>query len=409
MGQRAAPPRRSPVEWAFRATLAAAAGALGYSAVAHSLAYSLRENAVERAQTLASDDGSITALLSEKLSGATATAADRVRADELARKALLQDPTAVAAVATLGINAQLRGDNTSARRLFAYSDKLSRRDLRTRLWAIEDAVSRDDVPGALRQYDIALRTTRNAPDVLFPLLAGAITDPTIRAGLVRTLVTRPPWMNQFIAFVSGKGEPRAVTRLFLDLQRAGIAISDAPSSTAINGLIAGGFVDEAWAYYASQRTNVARSQSRDPQFTADRDTPSFLDWMPGAGDSGISASIQPSKQGGLFDFAAPTGASGTLLQQMQLLPPGDYILEGHSIGIDQTADSRPYWTLKCPDGRELGRLPVSNSSETSGHFKGRFTVPSGCPTQFLMLVARPSLNVSGVTGQIDRALLKPAK
>lgn len=85
--------------------------------------------------------------------------ARRREADRLARLALRQDPTAVAALATLGLNAQIRGDTNSARRYFAYSDKLSRRSLTTRLWAIEDAVARDDIPAALRNYDVALRTS----------------------------------------------------------------------------------------------------------------------------------------------------------------------------------------------------------------------------------------------------------
>src|SRR3546814_17422634 len=74
----------------------------------------------------------------------------------------------------------MHGDRAGGERLLAYSQTLSRRDLRTQLMAIELAVARDDIPSALRHYDIALRTKKNAPDLLFPVLTSALTNPTIR-------------------------------------------------------------------------------------------------------------------------------------------------------------------------------------------------------------------------------------
>jgi hypothetical protein len=92
---------------------------------------------------------------------------------------------------------------------------------------------------------------------------------------------------------------------------------------------------------------------------------------------------------------------------MQVLPPGDYRLEGHASGIEQPESSAPYWLLSCSDGRELGRVVVHNATRDGGHFAGRFNVPAGCPSQFLTLVARPSDLVSGLSGQIDQVQLSP--
>ncbi|MDT9096849.1 hypothetical protein RSW32_26335, partial [Escherichia coli] len=77
-------------------------------------------------------------------------------------------------------NAQLHGDVGAARRLFAYGQRLSRRDNSTQLWAIEDAVARNDIPDVLRHYDVALRTSPNLADILYPVLASASADPAIR-------------------------------------------------------------------------------------------------------------------------------------------------------------------------------------------------------------------------------------
>lgn len=406
--RRAALPRRSAAEWGVRGTLAIAAATLGYLSVTHSLAYMIRGSAPERAHALASWDGRITALLSEKLSGPDATAADRQQADAMARLALRQDPTAVAAVATLGINAQVRGDTTTARRIFAYSEKLSRRDLRTRLWAIEDAVARNDVPGALRNYDIALRTSRIAPDLLFHIMAKAISDAEIRQALVATLAKRPAWSDQFIGYVSGNGpDARATASLFEAVHRRGIVLPAGSPAALIGRLLGEGYTDDAWRFYAAIMPGVDRRAARDPGFTANLTSPTPFDWQP-ITDSGVSATIQRGEQGGIFDFAVPPNLGGPLLRQTQLLPPGNYAIEGRSIGIDQADGALPYWTLTCAEGRELGRVTVPNSAQANGRFAGRFTVPTGCPVQQLQLVARPSEALSGLTGQIDDVRLRPA-
>lgn len=406
--RRAALPRRSAAEWGVRGALAIVAAGLGYLSVTHSLAYMIRGSAPERAHALAPWDGRITALLSEKLSGPDATPADRRQADALARLALRQDPTAVAAVATLGINAQARNDTASARRIFAYSEMLSRRDLRTRLWAIEDAVARNDVPGVLRNYDIALRTSRIAPDLLFPILGSAISDAEIRQALVATLTKRPAWSDQFIGYVSGNGpDARATASLFEAIHRRGIALPAGSPSALIGRLLGEGHADAAWRFYASITPGVDRRMARDPGFTANLASPTPFDWQP-ITDSGVSATIQRGEQGGIFDFAVPPNLGGPLLRQTQLLPPGDYAIEGRSIGIEQDDGALPYWTLTCAEGRELGRATVPNSAQANGRFAGRFTVPTGCPVQQLQLVARPSEALSGLTGQIDDVRLRPA-
>ncbi|NNM78586.1 hypothetical protein HJG53_16990 [Sphingomonas sp. ID1715] len=334
----------------------------------------------------------------------------RARAADLARLALRQDPTAVQAVATLGLDAQLRGHTAAARRLLVYGNALSRRDLQLRLWAIEDAVGRNDIPAALVNYDVALRTSRTAPELLFPVLAAATDDQAIRLALVKTLSGKPAWAESFIFHAAVNApNPRAVASLYRDLRRAGVSVLDEASSVVINRLISGGFWEDAWSYYAAIHPGADRRTSRDPLFTSRSTTPSLFDWTP-INDAGVTTSIQPGNQKGVFDFAASPSVGGTLLQQIQVLPAGDYRLVGRSAGIDQDEGARPYWILTCRrDGRELGRIVLPNSSRLNGLFSGQFSVPSGCPVQVLALVARPSNSASGMTGQIEQARLYPVR
>lgn len=401
--------RRSVKEWSIRLLLAGAAGWIGYLSVTQSLAVALPDSQLERAYSLAPNNGRVAGRLSERIWAQKATPADRAKAVRLANAALRHDPTAVEAVVTLGFDAWLRGDLTSARRLFTYSQVLTRRDLRTQLWAIEDAVARGDVGGALKHYDIALRTEKTAPGLLYPVLSGAIIDPAVRTKLVETLARKPLWADSFVDYAASNSfDHQATAALFRELRRAQFPISERANSTLIKAMVAKQQLDDAWSFYSTVREGVARHQSRDPRFTAMLESPSLFDWVPVNG-TGISTAIQPNTKGGVFDFAVSPSTGGLLLQQLQFLPAGEYELQGHSTGIDQSSDARPYWALSCHGGKELGRLNIPNSSRAGGNFSGRFIVPAACPTQVLAFVARSSSEITGVAGQIDRVLLHPSR
>lgn len=395
-------PRRKQV---VRSVFALLAAGVGYGAVSFSLAQVVARSDPARAHQLAPYDGRITARLAAVLAGAEAKPADRARSEQLGRLALAQDPTAIEAVAALGLNSDLQGKTSKTRQLFGYAERLSRRDAATQLWAIEDAVARGDIVAALRHYDIALRVRPGLGEVLYPVLTAASVEPTIRQHLTRTLAANAPWSDSFVDFASGNGKnPEAVASLFRDLRRAHVNVPQSSWATVIAALLASPNPAEAWTYYASIRPGAQRSRSRDPRFAANLQAPSALDWM-AVNDDGVTSTIEP----GAFDFAVPASVGGILLRQVQLLPPGTYRLQGQSEEIEQAADALPYWTLACRDGRDLGHIDVPNSVSGGGRFTGVFRVPADCPVQTLTLLARPSQAVAGLSGRITRLELLPAR
>ncbi len=401
---------RTSREWGVRGGLAAVALLLGYVSTMQTLGFVSLKVDPERAHGMAPGDGRIAGVLAQRIAASDASPAERQRADRMARQALADEPLAVTAITALALNKQLAGDTASARRLFLRSDAMSRRDLGTRLWLIEDAVARGNVTGAMRHYDIALRTEKGAADLLFPILSNAISDPAIAAALRRTLAAKPSWGDAFV-FQLGVAEADPIVRAhFLrDLARDGLRVPEATQFGVLNALISIGAINEAWNFYAAQRPGVRRDQSRDARFTMSFETPTAFDWNVSMGDNGISASIQNDPNGGVFDFAAPATVGGVLLQQAQFLPLGRYRLSGKSAEIQQEASSRPYWTLVCSSGREAGRLELPNSSTDGGLFAGDFVVGPDCPIQYLRLIARPSSSTGGVTGRIERVSLIPVK
>jgi hypothetical protein len=408
MARRHSQVRRSRMEWAGLGALSVVTAFIGWQSVAFTAAQVTAKGDPAMAHRLAPANAYASALLATLLSGADAIPADRRRADQLAWRALRHDPTVVTAASALGFNAQVRGDTAAAKHMFDYVQTLSRRNLQAQLWAIEYAVSRGDVPGALRHYDIALRTSPESAQTLFPVLVSASADPDIRTALTRTLAGGSPWSEGFVNFAAASGaDPKVITQLFVALHRAGVAVSDNARASLVSKLISAGALEDAWAYYAESHRGADRRQSRDPRFR-NIDTPSLLDWVP-ISDGGVSASIQRDGDTGVLEFSAPSSAGGPVVEQLQLLPPGNYRIQGHSDGIEQMAEARPYWILQCREGRELGRVVLPDSAEARGEFDGRFTVPQGCPVQMLALVLRPSEAVSGVSGRIDRLQLTPIR
>ncbi len=401
---------RSPREWAFRGGFAIVALALGYVSTSETLALVLSRSNPARAYAINDHDGRIGVRLAEQLvTSGNAGPAQFAHAERIARRALRDEPLSAGALTVLGLNAQRRGDTAAARALFARSDALSRRELGTRLWLIEDAVARGDIAGALRHYDIALRTSTRAPDLLYPVLASASADPRIARETVRVLEGRPAWSGMFVDYLATSGpDARSTARLFRALAQAHVPVPEVATANAVNALITAGAFDAAWNYYSALRKGADRRRSRDADFGAQVAVPTALDWTPVMLDAGVTASIQQSTTDGVFDFAAPATVGGVVLQQMQVLPPGRYRIEGRSVGIAQDDGQRPYWTLLCIDGRELGRVEVPNSSQAEGRFFGELTVGAGCPAQTLRLVVRPSNAIGGVSGQIDRVELRPS-
>ena len=401
---------RTSKEWGVRALLATVAGVLGYAVTVGSLAEALPDSQIELAHRLAPNNDQITAQLSRIRILADPSLSKIADEEGIASSALKRSAAAIPAITTLGFIAQAHGDLIKARRFFAYSDRLSRRDLITRIWLIEDAVSRGDTAAVLHHYDIALRTNISARDMLFPILATASSEPAVANALAYTLGERPapPWKDAFLWFVGGNsGDPMATARLFTDLHWRKVSVPEAAQTALLNALIQARQYDAAWTYYALVHQRANRMRLRNPEFKNLVDTPSYLDWIPVDDNGGSSVTIQNSTHGGILDFSVPAGASGDLIKQLQLLPTGSYRLKGHSLNIDQTTGSLPYWVLRCSeDGRELGRVDVPNSAINEGIFTGQFTVPSNCPAQYLALVARTSDKLGGVSGQIDIVSLR---
>lgn len=330
---------------------------------------------------------------------------DLPAATAFAQQALRRDPTVVAAVQTLGLAAQAKGDGARASRLLAYADRLTRRDLQTHLWAIERDVARGDVEGALREYDLALRTSAGARDLLYPVLTGAVADPPVAQALLRRFRLRPAWRADFLAYLAT--DPRvdpAVAVGFLRSAGAGVRAAPEDVATLIARAVNAGDFATAWRAYRLVRRDADRRQVRDPGFAALADAPTAFDWTPST-QGGISAQAIRQDGASRLDVDAEAGTAGRVIEQLQLLPPGRYRLAVDAGPV--SGGGGLVWSLACRDGAELARIAMA-SGPGRRYATPAFAIPASCRVQQLTLAADASTSPDALHAGIRAVSVRPA-
>ena len=327
------------------------------------------------------------------------------KAERYALAAVQRDPTLVSSLAIIGFSADAQGRHEQAARLFRASERLSRRDLQTQLWLIEKAVARNDIGGALRHYDIALRTSALAPVILHPILIGALGDPNLVRPLAGVLGKKPNWRFRFLTEAVGSSAPTgALVTLGRELRRAG-----APLEPEIERLLELRLLNEkrfeALAeMYRARGGVMAGRRLNDPSFTETRDLFPF-GWV-FAETADLSAQREPGPAGGGLAFEARAGAAGEVARQVLMLPVGRYRLSWTAT-LAGGSEAQPRWALYCLEGsnRELVRPIPSGSGATRSV---SFAVPAAdCAAQAVTLSIPVNDAPVGVSGRIEHVEIQP--
>lgn len=395
-GSPTAPGRR----WAFRGALAALTLFCAGLSLADTLANVIGRGSPSLAYQVSPWDGRAAGSLAEQTFAMSPTGQPDSEATRLARGAVGADATAVSALNVLALQAQLRGDATASRAMFSQSLSLSRRELQQRIWAIEEAVNRGDIQTALRNHDLALRTSRRAPDLLFPVLANAIMEPRVRPALLELVASEPPWADELIYHMAASGAEARATLLFIQqVSSRGVQIGELSRTALINRLVSSNNLPEAWAYYASFRDDSRRAGLRDGDFEAVTDMPTAFDWQL-ANSDGVAASVQTLDGRTILEYVVLPGNGGVIVQQALYLPAGTYRLEGEAKSDNSSNTASAAWELTCIDGPSLGRILLAPDGAEWFRFNGTFSVPSGCSGQSLALVGLPTAELAGLNGQV---------
>jgi hypothetical protein len=325
------------------------------------------------------------------------------RAGKEAEAALASNVVDVEAMAILGLATDARGDRRAAAAIMHASDSLSRRNVATRLWLIEDAARRQQLPEMLRHIDIALRVSANAQDTMFPFLARALAEPSLVPDFTRILKREPNWTEPFLytAITTGYGT-RNLARIYLALGKPYKHDGQDLSELIMQTLIAQRDYASAFAFDQGLTAAAAvGTQVEDPAFVQHRGLEPFTWRLTATADFDAARSTDPFGNTGLAVTSSGSGAD-VVAAQLLALRPGRYRFANGVTSDLAELSLVPEWRLRCAeDDRIFGTFrPLTQK-------QAEWTVPDDCRYQWLELYIDASATLTGESMFVKPISLAP--
>lgn len=384
---------------AARGAILAVALAAAVAVASNGLSTRLLASDPLRAARLSPGNAAFSLAAAARLAGDDSGTRDpRVR--RLVAAALSRSTSDPDAIAFRALEAGADGDPGREARLFRLSDEISRRNLPTRLWLIQDAVRRGDVAGALADFDIALRTSTDAPAILFPILATATTDPTLSAPLAGLFDRPSDWRAAFFHFALTEGDAAAGLAHVVPAMRDRAWLAQNGVGEALVGrLVADGdFAAARRTYGLFHREARSGPLVRDGDF-GDPGASFPFGWLfAQKGEIGAERSLIGGKPA--LTYQALPGGDGAVASQLLMLPPGRYRLALSAATAAADPQAPPYWTIACASdgGKQIALLDMPVAEH--GRAAADFAVPPDCPAQWLVLTLRGSDQPGGQAGAV---------
>ncbi|WP_147417655.1 hypothetical protein [Sphingomonas cavernae] len=319
---------------------------------------------------------------------------------QLARASINAEPINPVAVRLLGLVEEARNDRLALARM-RLAERLSRRELTTQLWLMERATQSNDLDGALRHYDTALRTGPASHAILFPILARALDDDQIRAHLAVRLRRNPPWLALFVEHVLTNRQHMAnLARTFV---LAGTTPPE-PGFELLSSAMLEVLVDqrqfevarEFLAILPRSHARAASSMGFNEASTDARFRP--FTWDPLTG-SAVGAEFEEG--GKALRAFAGSGERAVIMRRYVALPPATYEFAVREEPVEAGPDATRVWKVDCAmRGSDLALAKVDGSlAREPRTTRFTFIVRPGCTYQ------RISLEVAGGSDQLGLSLL----
>lgn len=311
-----------------------------------------------------------------------------------AEAAMRREPINVVAARSLAIIWARQGNRARADRLFRYAESVSRRDLATQLMLIESSVRRNDIPGALKHYDRAIRTSPSADTMLLSMLVNAATETLIRRELAALLASRPPWWPSFAYRLTSSGKSATAIFELIGRLRLNPAIEGERKvlASALDRLVDMRAFDLAFRLYAGTgQVDTSESLIRNGGFESEILLPPF-DWTL-TNEADLWAIRQPHR-GAPGQYAlylnSNNGEAGVVAHQLLLLPRGHYNLSAVVGDVPADSATRPRLIVNCLDSpNQLVELDFPRDEQPGTKIQAEFEVRSDCSLQRIMMAVRP--------------------
>ena len=292
-----------------------------------------------------------------------------------AKKSFLRAPLSTRAIRIAAMASEAKGNTQLARKLMRTAVMLNKRDLATHLWLISDYGKSGDLESLLRHYDLALRTSSRAPDILLPRLALVLQVPEAIDVLTSILEQQPSWAHQFwrTTYTTPGTLPQAA-KLRLTLLERGISVPDDADRRLILSLAR----DREWDAAADLYGRVAGDDAPRIDLIGEADFSrvpklSPIEWsFPSSGLQ--SGEIVPET--GRLLLSGAGGSSGIAAMRVVALKPGRYEL--YLDRAKTAGENNPKLTAEVACVEESPRRRLARFREEEGGIRGFFEVDASC-------------------------------
>lgn len=324
---------------------------------------------------------------------------DRAQKEEigrLSRAGLRKEPLNDEALRNLALLANDAGRPGEARRLMRASVEITKRNFAASMWLALDYARLGRLDTSLAMYDQALRSNRQAQELIIPAMAKSLNADQMVAPITRLLLRNPAWLDEFWASAPRFADAhRNLARVRLTLAKRHVRIAPASNRELIEALASTGHFAEAEELIAS--LGGGRSIVRNTEF--DRQ-PEYLpfDWQPRF-DASLTAELD--SRAGVLRISMFGDSSGPAASQIVALPADAYRLEVRAKDWTVAQSGLVYFKVRCAEaGNNAESLPITLDR---GQMAIALTKPSSsCRYNWLTIYAAPSQREGEASVALDR-------
>ena len=309
---------------------------------------------------------------------------------------LLSRPAEGAAFRQLADDADARGRQLPAHRLYAIAVRRNPRDVPAQLRMVDVELARQDAQSAMRHLDAALRVDPDRSEPRLLEFLRSLADPAILRALASRLATDPPWRADLPRLLSDI-DPVSAQALLSALSVRPLP----PAELALRASLLESLGDPRQARAAWSAGLPAAARPFDgPIFDGGFEYgagPEPYGWrLPTSPETLIGLETSHVAQGHSALSVLLQGRAVAMpdVSQRLALSPGNYVLVLQADSSLAGSGLGFAWTVSCDDPvSELGQIDLPRHTRGWQRFSTAFVVPPQCPRQSLRLV-QPGHTVS---------------
>lgn len=334
----------------------------------------------------------------------------------LGRDAFRRSPFDVQALRVIGLTEARAGRESQADELLTLAGNWSLRDGPTHAWLLDHRLRNGDYSSAFAHADTLVRRRQDIQPQVFGIFTVAGTrDPRRSLPVItRLLAARPPWRTAYLNSLNNTPqEIQLASRLAILLETSRAPLTKDEVQRLYRLLLRKGQLQALGAVREGLNRPPSDALVTNGGF-GQPEAPEPFQWRllqrAGIIPEIVGDDLRPNNPALRVDYDGY--ATGAVAEQLTSMPPGNYRFSAEVRTELGDPGARLAWTVTCASGRAMAAtLPAAPARPAPGTWttlSARFTVPDGCPAQWLRLVTHADDRRSETLAWFDRITISPA-